>query len=54
MRTKSKFPKVVVNVRMQEETLKKVDKIAESKSMERSEFIRRIIDNYIQTNEAGL
>lgn len=54
MRTKSKFPKIGVTVRFREEVIKKVDKIAENKAMERSEFIRKIVDNYINSYESGL
>lgn len=51
MRKKSKYPKVQMNIRIREDVLKKVDKIAENKEMERSELLRKIIENYITTIE---
>ena len=51
MRTKSKYPKVGVTVRLREETLEKVDKIAENKREERSEILRRFIENGVRNYE---
>lgn len=51
MRTKSKYPKITVGVRIREETLQKVDKIAENKEIERSELLRRLIENGIRNYE---
>ena len=51
MRTKSKYPKVGVCIRLREETLKKVDKMAENKEIERSELLRRLIENGVRNYE---
>lgn len=51
MRTKSKYPKVQMNIRVRKDVLEKVDKIAEKKEIERSELLRKIIENYIATME---
>lgn len=47
MRKKSKYPKVQMNIRIREDVLKKVDEIADKKEIERSELLRKIIENYI-------
>ena len=54
MRTKSKYPKTMITLRIRPEQLEKVDKIAENKRVERSELLRKVIDNYIATYETGL
>lgn len=51
MRTKSKYPKVQMNIRIRKDTLEKVDKIAEIKEIERSELLRKIIENYVISYE---
>ena len=51
MRKKSKYPKTGVCIRIREDVLKKVDQMAENKEIERSELLRKIIENYITTIE---
>lgn len=51
MRTKSKFPKTTICLRLDQKQLEKIEKIAENKRIERSELIRRIIDNYVKNVE---
>lgn len=48
MRTKTKYPKTGICIRIKKDTLEKVDKIAEKKLMERSELLRKIIEEYIE------
>ena len=47
MRTKTKYPKTGICIRIRKDILEKVDKIADKKLMERSEFLRKIIEEYI-------
>lgn len=51
MRTKSKFPKKGVCVRLRETTIEKIDKIAEKKELERSEVIRIMVENSVRAYE---
>lgn len=49
MRTKSKLPpKTAICVRLKQKTIKKVDEICQKKEEQRSEFIRKIIENTIE------
>lgn len=54
MREKSKYPKVALNIRIRKEQLEEIDKIADRKEIERSELIRKIIENFIRTYKTGL
>ena len=51
MKTKSKYPKETVGVRLKPTTLKKVDEIAEKREEKRSETLRILIENAVQNYE---
>ena len=51
MNTKSKYPKETVGVRLKPTTLKKVDEIAEKREEKRSETLRILIENAVQSYE---
>ena len=48
MRTKSTFPKIPVTVRLKPKTLEKVEKVAKNKEEDRSEFLRKLIENVME------
>ena len=49
MRTKSNVPpKIMVGIRLKSKTLKKVDKMAESKEETRTEFLRKLIESVVE------
>lgn len=54
MRTKSKFPKSNICVRVSLKTLEKLDKIANEREVERSELIRKILEQYVKNIELDI
>ena len=48
MRKKSEFPKIPVTVRLKPQTLEKVEKLSRNKQEDRSEFLRKLIENVME------
>ncbi len=50
MKTKSIIPpKAVVTIRLKQKTIKKLDEICKNKEEGRSEVLRRIVENFIES-----
>ena len=45
---RTRYPKLPVTIRLKESTLSQITKMAEINEMDRSEFLRRVVENYVK------